>query len=283
MIYRTKHNKDNPYFMMNRTAVHDDNLSFKAVGILTYLLSKPDDWTVQEMDLAQRHTDGTSAVRSGLQELRLAGYLKAMPKRDKLGKVIEWETHVYESPHLAPVDDAEQEEKTHNVENPHSGEPTSWKIADIVSKDSLVSIDLSSSSNGQSPTKNGIKKPDMNTIPPPPTLGEIVAMWESNIGLLTPIIADEIKDLYKTYGGREFEIAIEQACLKGARHAKYIAATLQGRKEGSNNANTNYPSQQTSRNGSGRPAKTNGTGRATQQILSDEDARLMAEWAAANT
>ena len=68
-IIRVKHNKENPYFMLNRAAVNDDRLSFKAVGILTYLLSKPDNWVVREDDLAARHTEGTHAVRSGLKEL----------------------------------------------------------------------------------------------------------------------------------------------------------------------------------------------------------------------
>ena len=280
MIYRTKHNKDNPYFMMNRTAVHDDNLSFKAVGILTYLLSKPDDWTVQEMDLAQRHTDGTSAVRSGLQELRLAGYIKAMPKRDPLGKVIEWETHVFEAPPLAPVDEAEGDEETHNVENPHSGKPTIRETADIVSNDSLVSIDLSSnSSNGQSPKPKGPKKPDMNNLPQPPSLGEINRLWMNNIGPIGPIQAEMIEDLYKNYGGFEMDLAIRAAVTANARSMNYVQGTLKGRRNGS----ANHTSKQTSRNGSGRPAKTNGTGRVTQPALSADDAALMAEWAAANT
>lgn len=130
MIIRVCHDRDNPYFLLNRAASEDDRISFKAVGIHTYLMSKPDDWTVQETDLAQRHTDGAASVRSGLKELKEAGYVEVVSIRDEGGRITGWETHVYEVA------------KIHNVENPHSGLSTSWKTADIVSNDSLVSKEL---------------------------------------------------------------------------------------------------------------------------------------------
>jgi len=121
--------------MLNRCAVEDTRLSFKAVGILTYLLSKPDNWKVREEDLAQRHTDGTTAVRSGLKELKDLGYLVSVPLRDTDGRVIEWETHVYEVPQIVE----NGVEKSHIVGNPHSGESTFSGTDHIVSNESLVS------------------------------------------------------------------------------------------------------------------------------------------------
>jgi hypothetical protein len=163
MIYRVQHNKDNPYFMLNRTAVEDDRLSFKAVGILTYLLSKPDNWTVQETDLANRHTEGGAAVRTGLAELRECGYLEKIATRDEeTGRITGWETHVYEIPHIT---------KTHNVENPHSGQSTNWEIAPIVNNESLVSIEGSEQASVVSesePTKPPASV-DRNATPPPPS------------------------------------------------------------------------------------------------------------------
>ena len=61
-IYRVVKNKDNPYVMIDRRPVDNPTLSFKAKGILTYLLSRPDGWEVSVADLinsgSERCKDG---------------------------------------------------------------------------------------------------------------------------------------------------------------------------------------------------------------------------------
>lgn len=136
-IIRTRHDKNNPYFMLNRFAAEDERLSFKAVGIHTYLMSKPDNWTVQEADLANRHADGATAVRSGLKELKDKGYIKIVKVTGEGGRITEWETHVYET----PADSKATMWETHNLDCPPPGEPTSWEAGDIVNNDSLVTIE----------------------------------------------------------------------------------------------------------------------------------------------
>lgn len=139
MIYRVQHNKENPYFMLNRAGVNDERLSFKAVGILTYLLSKPDNWTVLEADLVKRHTEGDTAIRSGLKELRDFGYLEKVSVRDAATqRITGWETHVHETPQ-EDVEPVVLETETHNVENPPSGNSTLWEDTPLMIIDSLVS------------------------------------------------------------------------------------------------------------------------------------------------
>lgn len=121
-IIRTRHDKNNPYFMLNRSASEDKRLSFKAVGIHTYLMSKPDNWTVRETDLAARHQEGATACRSGLKELREAGYIESVTNRDEKGRIESRETIIHETP--------------------QRGLPTPRIIGDIVSNDLLVSNDL---------------------------------------------------------------------------------------------------------------------------------------------
>lgn len=57
------------------TATDDPRLSWKAVGIHLFLVSRPDGWSFYEADLVQRHRDGAESLRSGLRELEDAGYL----------------------------------------------------------------------------------------------------------------------------------------------------------------------------------------------------------------
>ena len=101
MIFRTVHNKDNPYFQLDRTSVNDDRLSYKAIGIHVYLMSKPDGWEANEADISSRHTDGRAAVRSGIQELIEYGYMvRVQLRKDK--KVVAWRLDTYEAPQLNP-------------------------------------------------------------------------------------------------------------------------------------------------------------------------------------
>lgn len=76
--------------------LNDEELSFKAKGILTYLLSLPDDWVVHIEQIVTKSKDGIASFRTGLSELIDKGYLKRYPvKEDDL--IIRWETEINES------------------------------------------------------------------------------------------------------------------------------------------------------------------------------------------
>ena len=84
---------------MNKGFLEDARLSFKAKGILSYLLSKPDDWKVIVRDIVEHGKDGKSAVYAGLKELREAGYYEKKPIRNEEGsRIVRWESTVYEVP-----------------------------------------------------------------------------------------------------------------------------------------------------------------------------------------
>lgn len=74
-IIRTVKDRSHPYTIINNTVFDDARLSWKAKGLMGYLLSKPDDWRVCVADLVARGDDGVKAVHSGLRELVAAGYV----------------------------------------------------------------------------------------------------------------------------------------------------------------------------------------------------------------
>lgn len=92
---------ENPFVQVDKGAVNDERLSWKARGMLVYLLSKPDDWTVRVTDLVRRAPDGEAAVRSGLQELQDAGYITVRQDRKPDGTWAPTEYTVYEHPQAA--------------------------------------------------------------------------------------------------------------------------------------------------------------------------------------
>lgn len=95
-ILRVEKNRN--YKTLNLHAIADDaDLSWKAVGLLSYLLSRPDNWSFNRSDIIRRHSDGRRAVQSGLQELEDAGYLEREQLRSEGGH-FQYRWTVYERP-----------------------------------------------------------------------------------------------------------------------------------------------------------------------------------------
>lgn len=84
MIYRQKTGTN--FTIVNNDYLQNQLLSFKAKGLLTYLLSLPNDWKIQVIDLMNRSKDGRDSVMSGLNELIEFNYCIRLRSRDKSGK-----------------------------------------------------------------------------------------------------------------------------------------------------------------------------------------------------
>ena len=86
------------FVTVHKSFIHDENLSWKAKGILLYLLSRPDDWQIYETELVRHSTDGLSGLKTGIKELEKVGYIQRTRKRDDKGRLKEYEYVVYEKP-----------------------------------------------------------------------------------------------------------------------------------------------------------------------------------------
>lgn len=115
-IFRVK--KDNNYSVINNTGLKDKRLSWKAKGILAYILTLPDDWVFYREELSQHAKDGINSLRAGMQELKEYGYIKRFPIKDAKNKIVRWETIIYE----IPLDDFPP------VENPLVGNPVAGNL-----------------------------------------------------------------------------------------------------------------------------------------------------------
>lgn len=129
-IIRTVKNRNNPYVMIDKTCLEDTRLSWKAKGLLAYLLSRPDDWEVRVKDLINRSRDGRDSVYAGLSELEKAGYLERTVIRDDKGRIVKWVSMVYERPIEKPEDPLPENPDVANplpenpdLENPDTGNP----------------------------------------------------------------------------------------------------------------------------------------------------------------
>lgn len=84
------------FVVMDKTGLEDDRLTFRAKGLLAYLLAKPDNWTINYRQLEKVGPDGKSIVLKSLRELELAGYLKR--ERRHVGGRYDWIQTLYETP-----------------------------------------------------------------------------------------------------------------------------------------------------------------------------------------
>jgi hypothetical protein len=75
------------FTVLDNMTLQDESLSWKATGLLAYMLSMPPDWNFNLSDLSGRKTDGIDATRTGLQELEEAGYVRRYVRRNSDGKI----------------------------------------------------------------------------------------------------------------------------------------------------------------------------------------------------
>src|SRR5215471_12048563 len=108
--------------MVDNAMIRDKRLSWKAKGILTYLLGRQEGWRVQVSDIMERATDGETAVRGGLQGLRTFGYAKLEEIRLK-GRIVDRRFTISENGDLVDRVLASPHRDFPNVEKPHVEKP----------------------------------------------------------------------------------------------------------------------------------------------------------------
>ena len=89
--------KSKNYTVMSNYHLRDKNLSYKAKGLLSFMLSLPEDWDYSINGLVSISKEGVKAIRNILQELQRYGYLVIVKKQNEIGQ-FEYEYLIYEQP-----------------------------------------------------------------------------------------------------------------------------------------------------------------------------------------
>jgi len=87
-----------PFTVVDNALLEDGRLSFKAKGLLAYLLSRPQGWRACRKHLAKVGTDRATAVASAIAELRRLGYVELRRLRGDDGTLAGTEVCVHERP-----------------------------------------------------------------------------------------------------------------------------------------------------------------------------------------
>lgn len=98
-IVKIGNRTDKPFAIIDNDLLNDNRLSWRAKGILCYLIGRPHDWTIVTEHLVTQGTEGRDAVRSAFQELKELGYATLETHRNEAGKITGSVWTVHETPH----------------------------------------------------------------------------------------------------------------------------------------------------------------------------------------
>lgn len=109
--------KNHSYTVMANHHLRDERLSLKSKGLLSLILSLPDDWRISIEGMTQFSADGKDAIRSAIRELTDAGYITRAQTHSEAGTFSGYDYIVHESPAASPSSGFPTMEKP-TTENP---------------------------------------------------------------------------------------------------------------------------------------------------------------------
>jgi len=118
-VFRVERNRG--YTVMSNHHLRNKELSLKAKGLLSQMLSLPEDWDYTLAGLSQINREKIDAIRQAIKELERAGYIVRSRERDEKGRLRGADYVIYEQPHTEPTPDLP------TLENPTLDNPTQEK------------------------------------------------------------------------------------------------------------------------------------------------------------
>lgn len=125
-VFRVERNTG--YTVMSNHHLRNKELSLKAKGLLSQMLSLPEDWDYTLAGLSYINRESIDAIRTAVWELEKAGYITRRQGRDEKGKMTAIEYTIYEQPQPPELDCPVLEKPTADnpiLENPTTDNPTS--------------------------------------------------------------------------------------------------------------------------------------------------------------
>lgn len=91
-------NRTHNYTVMSNTHLRDKSLSLKACGLLSKILSLPDNWNYSVAGLSAICKEGKASVASAINELIAAGYIVRSRERSRDGRMSHVVYNIFEEP-----------------------------------------------------------------------------------------------------------------------------------------------------------------------------------------
>ena len=115
--------KNSGYTVMSNHHLRNRALSLKAKGLLSQMLSLPEDWDYTLQGLARINRESIDAIRQAIRELEQAGYIQRSRERDEKGRLRGADYVIFELPQPIPASVSPTLENP-TLENPTQENPT---------------------------------------------------------------------------------------------------------------------------------------------------------------
>ena len=128
-VYRVQRTRD--YTVMSNYHLKDKGLTLKSKGLLSMILSLPEEWNYTTRGLASICKEGVDAIGSALKELETAGYIVRRQLRGANGRITDTEYIIYEQPQPKKLDMLPSDVVSPDTENPDMVKPDTEKPAKL--------------------------------------------------------------------------------------------------------------------------------------------------------
>lgn len=211
-IIRQKRKKR--FSIVDNNVIEDKQLSFKARGLLIYMLSKPDDWKFYTEELAKRsNKDGISAIKTALNEIEDAGYLTRKQGHKKNGQFTSQDWILTDTSTNSP-----------QVEKPLADKAPAGKA--LADNRTLPNTDF----------KPNTDKPntDKSLVDGQHSLKDVFDLWEHNWGFPNGIAQQDLTEWINEFGTDLVAFAITYALRRNVKSTgadRYLAQLLKAYKK----------------------------------------------------
>lgn len=181
MIVRSKRRTN--FTIVDNQLINDSNLKdWAELGLLVYLLSKPDDWEISPSHLAKQRKASKNTIYRLLGELREAGYCTVEKHSDG---TTDWV--IYDEPNPKNRDQGKPHPKNPDHKKPDQGFCTQLNTDSILNTDSDQSSGTNVPGAGAPPVDLSEEEPELSTEPENKEISNSarVQIWRIGIKILT--------------------------------------------------------------------------------------------------
>ena len=165
-VFRVERNTG--YTVMSNHHLRNKELSLKAKGLLSQMLSLPEDWDYTLSGLSYINRESIDAIRTAVWELEKAGYITRRQGRDEKGKMTAIEYTIYEQPQPPELDCPVLENPTADnpiLENPTPDNPTSENPMQLNKDIQKTNLSKKEKSNTDLSSTHSIPIHSLNPLP----------------------------------------------------------------------------------------------------------------------
>ena len=165
-VFRVERNKG--YTVMSNHHLRNKDLTLKAKGLLSQMLSLPEDWDYTLAGLSHINRESIDAIRTAVWELEKAGYITRRQGRDEKGKMTAIEYTIYEQPQPPELEKPILENPTAGnpvLENPTTGNPMSENPMQIIKEEQKTNLSKKEKPNTDTQSTHSIPIHSPNPSP----------------------------------------------------------------------------------------------------------------------